>query len=164
VRGSLRRTLRRATWRALWLSLRSGRTRIARSVVALIRARIVSAASAHLIAFVVRHFEPDFVIAAIKHVIRGLISDGILVAKLVADVLKRLVEIIHVIREKRAPAGFFGKVLKNLVAIGEVIFSVACFLGISFRERNPLRAGADGVNDDTGALRELDGFGACVEG
>src|ERR671922_1844833 len=89
LRGSLRR------------SLRPGGTGICR-IISLIRARIVSAARAHLVALVVGHFKADSVIPPIQHVIRWLISDRILVTQFVADVLERLVEIVHVIREERA--------------------------------------------------------------
>ena len=83
-------------------------------------------------------------ITAIRHVVRRHVRDGVLVAELVANVLEGLIQIVHVIGEKRAPTGFLGKALKNLVALRQVILAVAQFLGIRLRKRNPLRARADG--------------------
>src|SRR5437588_10262263 len=128
------------------------------------RAGKISPPRAHLVALVIRHFDANWVITAVEDVVRGLISDGILIAKLVADVLKRLVEIVDVIREKRAAAGFIREVLNNLVSISEVVFAVAGFVWICFFEGDPLRAGADGVDDHAGALRQFDGLGARVRG
>src|ERR1700730_3160372 len=70
----------------------------------------VTAAGAHLVALVVGNLDADFVVAAVQDVVRWKISDGILIAKLVADVLERLIQVIHVIGEKRAAAGFFSEV------------------------------------------------------
>ncbi len=67
----------------------------------------VATAGAGLIGFVIGHIDFDFVIATVIGVIGRVIGYGILVAKFFADVLKRLIEIIDVIREERAAAGFF---------------------------------------------------------
>ena len=109
-------------------------------------------------------FDANLVIAPVQNIIYGSIRDGILIAELVADVLKRLVEIIDVIGKKRAAAGLFRKVLKNLVAFGEMVFAVGGLVGIGLRQGDPLRAGADAVNDDAGALGQFDGFRARVGG
>ena len=108
-------------------------------------------------------FDADLVVAAVENVIVRKIGDRILIAQLVADVLERLIQIIHVIGIKGAAAGFFREFLKNLVAIGQVILAVAG-LGrfIILRQGNPLDAGADGVDDDAGALGHFDGFGTRV--
>src|SRR5690348_4119750 len=77
----------------------------------------ITAARAHLVALVIGDFHFDSVIASIENVIRGLIRNGILVAKLVADVLKGLVEIVDVVRKERAASRFFRQILKNLVSL-----------------------------------------------
>src|SRR5882762_11046655 len=66
----------------------------------------IAAAGAHLIALVLRHFNADSVILAVILRMRRDVSDGVLIAQLVADVLEGLVEIVDVIREERAPARF----------------------------------------------------------
>src|SRR5256885_1072291 len=93
----------------------------------------VAAARADLVALVFGHFDADLMVAAIEDVVRWKIGDGILVAKFVADVLERLIEIVHVIRKKRAAAGFFGEFLENLVTVREVIFAVAHLAWIGLR-------------------------------
>ncbi len=55
----------------------------------------------------VGRFDADFVVAAIYNVIGGAVGDGVFVPQFVTDVLERLIQIIHVVREKRAAAGFF---------------------------------------------------------
>jgi len=60
----------------------------------------------------------DFVIAAIEDGVGGSVSDGVLVAELVADVLKGNVEVVNVVGKEGAAAGLIGEVFKNLVAIG----------------------------------------------
>ena len=110
----------------------------------------------------VGHFDADFVVSSIEYVVRWKISDGILVAKFVADILERLIQIVHVIREKGSAPGFFRQLLENLVPVRQMVFAVRRLVRISLRERNPLRACADGVNDHAGALRHFDGIGACV--
>ena len=101
-------------------------------------------------------------VAAIHNVVRGKVGDGILVAQFVADVLKRLVQIVDVIRKKRAASGFLGEFLQNLVTVCQVIFAVRQFARIGLRERDPLCAGADGVDDHARALRHFDGVRARV--
>src|SRR5260370_11986443 len=81
-----------------------------------IRAREIAAARAHLVALMVGHFDADFVVPAIDNVIRRKISDRILVAQLVADVLERLVQIIDMRRKKTARAPFISQLLEVLVA------------------------------------------------
>src|SRR5467141_2297301 len=66
------------------------------------------------------------------------------------------------IRKKCAAAGFFGQFLEKLVTIRQVIFAVAHLVRIGLREGNPLRAGADGVDDHAGALGHFDGIRARV--
>src|SRR5215472_2160417 len=126
--------------------------------------RVIAAPRAHLITLVVGHFHANAVVASIEDVILRLIGNRILVAKLVADILKRLVEIIYVVGEECAAAGLFGKVLEDLVSVGQVIFAVGGFFGIRFLQGDPLGAGADGVNDHAGALGQLNGFRARVRG
>ena len=87
--------------------------------------REIPAARAHLVALVFGHFDADFVVAAIEDVVRREIRKGILVAQLVADILERLVQIVHVIGKERAAAGFLNKLLKDFVAVREVILAVA---------------------------------------
>src|SRR5208282_1720448 len=45
-----------------------------------------------------------------------------------------------------------------------MVFAVAGLFLVRIVEGNPLRAGADGINDHTGALRHLNSFGARVRG
>ena len=111
-------------------SLRGPGAGVRRSIRAPIRACIVSAARAHLVTLVIRHFDTDFVVAPIQHVVGGLIGDGILVAQLVPNVLEGLVQIVDVIGEKRAPTGLFREVVENLVAFGERVFAVAGFVRV----------------------------------
>src|SRR5438445_1341040 len=112
-----------------------------------IRPRKIAAARAYLVALVLGYFDADLVIAPVQDVIRRKVGDRILVAQLVADVLKGLVEIVDMVREKRPAASFFGKVLKNFVAFRQMIFAVARFVRVGFRKRNTLRAGADRISD-----------------
>ena len=79
------------------------------------------------------HFDPDFVVPAIVGVIIGVVRDGILIAQLIADVLERLVQIIDVNGYERAATSFLGEILKDFVALGEVIFAVACLFHIDPR-------------------------------
>ena len=69
-------------------------------------AREITAARADLVVFVLRNFDANFVITAVEGVIGGIVCHGILVAEFVADVLKRLIEIVHLIGEKSTPTGF----------------------------------------------------------
>ena len=54
----------------------------------------------------VGRFDADFVVLAIYKVVGGAVSDGVLVAQLVSDVLERLISIIHVVRKKSPASGF----------------------------------------------------------
>src|ERR1700746_2985440 len=60
----------------------------------------IAAASANLIAIVIGEVDLDFVIAAIGDEIGWAVGDGVLISQFVADVLKRLIQIVNVIREK----------------------------------------------------------------
>src|SRR5579859_3859606 len=124
----------------------------------------VAAAGADLVALVIGDFDADFVVLAVEDVVGGDVGDGVLVAEFVADVLEGLVEVVDVIGIEGAAAGFFGEVLENFVAFGEMGFAVGDFVGIGLGKLNPLGAGADGVNDHAGALSHFDGFGASVIG
>src|SRR5262249_32770084 len=128
----------------------------------LVGAREIAAAGAHLVALVIGRLDFNFVITPIEGMVRGVVRDGVLVAQFVADVLKRLVEIVHVIRIEGAAAGFLGEGLQDFIAVGEMVFVVAGAFLFGVVERNPLRAGADGVDDHAGALGHFDGFGAGV--
>ncbi len=124
----------------------------------------VAAAGADLVAIVVGEFDFDSVIAAIGDEIGRTVGDGVLISEFVADVLERLIEIVNVVGEKSAAAGFVRKILENLIAFSEMHFAICQFGGIGLRELNPLSAGADGVNDDVGALCHFDGLAARVIG
>ena len=80
-----------------------------------------------MIATVVRNFDFDAVIFAVCHEIGRAVSDGVLVAKFIADVLERLIKVVHVIRIKRPATGFFREILENFVAFGEVHFAIGGF-------------------------------------
>src|SRR5579885_2871870 len=137
----------------------AGGTLLRRSGVS---SRVIAAARAHLVALVVGHFDANAVIAAIDDIVCGSVGDRVLIAELVADILEGLVQVVHVIGKERAASGFLGDVFEDFVAFGLEIFPVAYFGGIGFRKRNPLRAGADGVDDNAGALGHFDGFRAGV--
>jgi len=62
---------------------------------------------------VLGRFDVDFVVAAIEGVIRRVVRDGVLIAQFLADVLKRLIEIVHVIRKEGAAAGLLGQALQG---------------------------------------------------
>ncbi len=109
-------------------------------------------------------FDLDLVIAAIGDEIGRTVGDGVLISEFVADVLKGLIEIVNVVWKKSAAAGLIRKIFENLIAFGEVHFAIGQFGGISLRELNPLSAGADGVNDNVGALSHFNGFAAGVIG
>jgi len=68
--------------------------------------RIVTAARTNLIAVEFWSLEFDAMVLSVRNEVRRVVGDLILVAKFVADVLERLIQIIHVIRVKRAAAGF----------------------------------------------------------
>src|SRR5215475_1036252 len=69
------------------------------------------------------------------------------------------------IGKEGAAAGFFGDILQNLVAIGQVILAGSGGAAILFRGcGNPLNAGANGVDVDAGALRHFHRFRASVIG
>ena len=124
----------------------------------------VAAAGADLVAIVVGNFDFDAVIFAVGHEIGRAVGDGVLIAKFVADVLERLIEIVHVVGKKSAAAGFFREILQNFVAFGEMHFAIGQLVGIGLGKLDPLGAGADGIDDDVGALGHFDGFGAGVIG
>src|SRR5712671_1687088 len=71
----------------------------------------ISATSTYLVTLVVGHLDADAVILAVQLVVVGDIRDGVLIAQLVADILKRLVEIIDMVRKESASAGLFRHVL-----------------------------------------------------
>src|SRR6266849_279320 len=124
----------------------------------------IAAAGADLVALGFGVFGAYLVVLAVDDIIGGDVGDGVLVAELVADVLEGLVEIVDVVGEEGAAAGFLGDIVQDFVALGEVRLAVGGFLGIGLGELNPLCAGADGVDDHAGALRHLNGFGAGVIG
>ena len=105
-----------------------------------------------------RHFNLDLVIPAVKGMGRSVVGDGILVAQFVADILKRLVQIVHVIRIESAASGFFRQRLQNLVSIGQVILAVPGSFLARIVQRHPLRAGADRVDHHAAPLGHFDGF------
>src|SRR5258708_29522423 len=78
----------------------------------------IAASGSDLISLVIRRLDANAVILAVECGVRGNVGDGILVAQLVANILERLIEIVHVIWEKRAAAGFFGQVREDFVALG----------------------------------------------
>ena len=90
----------------------------------------VPATRADLVAIVVGKLDFDFVVAAISDEIGRTVGDGVLISEFVADVLERLIEIVNVIGEKSAAAGFVRKVLENLIAFSEVHFAIGQFGGI----------------------------------
>src|SRR5689334_13619114 len=96
----------------------------------------IAAAGAHLVAFVLRYFDADSVVLAVKLRMRRDVGDGILIAQLVADVLEGLVEIVDVIRKECAAACFVSQVLQNLIAFGEMGFAVGSPVRVGLRELN----------------------------
>src|SRR5712691_13564826 len=124
----------------------------------------LAAASADLVAIVFGDLDADFVVLAVDDIIGGDVGDGVLVAELVADILEGLIEVVDVIGEEGAAAGFLGDIVQDFVAFGEVRLAVGGFFGVGLGELNPLRAGANGVDDHAGALGHLNGFGAGVIG
>ena len=80
-----------------------------------------------MVAIAVGEFDFDFVIAAIGHEIGRTVGDGVLISELVADVLERLIEVVDVVGEKSAAAGFVRKILENLIAFSEMHFSIGQF-------------------------------------
>src|ERR1700716_4052788 len=104
----------------------------------------------------------DFVVTAINNVIARAVSDGVLVAQFVTNVLEGLVKVVHMVREKSTAPGFFRQILQNLITRREVVLTIGGLGWIGLRKRDPLRAGADGVNHHAGALGHFDGFGAGV--
>src|SRR5262245_2980458 len=110
------------------------------------------------------NFDLDAVVFSVCDEIGRAVGDGVLIAQFVADVLERLIEIVHVVGEKGAATGFFGEVLENFIAFGQVQFAIGGFVRIGLRKLNPLGAGADGVDDHVGALGHFDGFSARVIG
>src|SRR5882762_10310372 len=109
---------------------------------------------AYLVTLVVGHLDADAVILAVELVVVGDIRDGVLIAQLVADVLKGLVKIVDVVRKESASAGLFGHVLQNLVAFGEMCFAISRFVRVGLGELNPLRAGADRIDYHAAALSQ----------
>src|SRR5256885_7666524 len=144
------------------LICRTGGIRPRRAIV--VGLGVVAAPRANLIALMFWNFDANLVIFAIELGMRGNVSDRVLIAQLVANVLEGLVQVIDVVRKERAPAGFLRYVLQDLVAFRQMRLAVGGFVWIGLRELNPLRAGADGVNDHAVALRHLDGFRARVIG
>src|SRR5258708_19718133 len=69
---------------------------------------------------------------------RSVVGEGILVAQLVANILKRLVQIVHVIRIEGAPPGLFRQRLHNFVAVGEGVFAVPVSFLARTSHRPPL--------------------------
>ena len=70
--------------------------------------RIISASRAHLIAAAIGKLDFDLVILAVGHEVRRIVGNGVLISEFVADILKRLVQIVYVVRKKRASASMFG--------------------------------------------------------
>src|SRR3989442_14830038 len=83
-------------------------------------ARIVPAAGADLQALVFRDFGSNFVVFAVGDVVWGIVGQRVLGAQLIADVLERLIQGIHMGREEGAAAGLFRKGPQNLGAFGEM--------------------------------------------
>ena len=110
----------------------------------------------------VGHFDFNFVVAAIVGVVGRIVGDGVLIAKFLTNVLEGLIQIIDMIGIEGAATGFLGEGLENLVAIREMVFAIAGLFLAGVVEGNPLRAGANGVDNHTGALGHFDGFGARV--
>ena len=84
----------------------------------------IAAAGADLVALVFGDFDADLVVLAVDDIIGGDVGDGVLVAELVADVLEGLVEIVDVVGEEGAAAGFLGDIVQDFVALGEVRLAV----------------------------------------
>ena len=96
--------------------------------------------------------------------IDGIVRQRILIAQFLTNILEGLIQVVHMIRIEGAAAGLLGEVLKDFVAFGEVLFAVPGFFLTGIVQSDPLRAGADGVDDHAGALGHLDGLGARVCG
>src|ERR1700739_4655833 len=101
----------------------------------------ITAASADLVAIAVGEFDFYFVVAAVGNKVGGAVGDGVLIAKFVADVLKRLIQVVNVIGKKSAAAGFVREIFENLIPLSEMHFAIGQLGGISLRKLNPLGAG-----------------------
>src|SRR5579863_5527329 len=112
-----------------------------------VRPREIAATRSHLEALVIRGLDANAMIFAVQNGIRRNVRDGVLVAQFIANILERLIEIVHMIREKRPAAGFLSQVRKYLIAFGKVRLAIGQLVGISLRQLDPLRAGADRIND-----------------
>src|SRR5664279_1923293 len=103
--------------------------------------RVVTLTSPDLVLLVIGK-NLNSVILAIGLQVRRLVGDGVLTAQLVLNLRKSVGDVLDLEREKGAAAGLFGKVLEHLVALQFLSTGV----------------GGDGVNNDFGLLRHLDGF------
>ena len=83
-----------------------------------------------MVAIAVGEFDFYFVVAAIGDEIGRTVGDGVLISEFVSDVLERLIEIVDVVWEKSAAAGFVGKILENLVTFSEMHLAIGQFGGI----------------------------------
>ena len=90
----------------------------------------IPATRADLVAIVIGKLDFYFVVAAIGDEIGRTVGDGVLISEFVADVLERLIEIVNVVGEKSAAAGFVRKILENLIAFSEMHFAICQFGGI----------------------------------
>src|SRR5690242_5324071 len=141
-----------------------GRGTLWRRLVQRVASCVIAAPRAHFVAVVVQHFHFDPVVLTVRNEVRGVVSNRILVTQFVADILERLIQIVHVIRKKRPAAGLFRQVRENLVAVRQMHLAVRRFQRIGLRKLNPLGARADGVNHHAGALRHFNRFRARVIG
>ena len=105
AQGSQRRGTAQRSWNAALFCGGGGLSGIG------VGASVVAAAGAYLIAVVLGDFDFDFVIAAVEGVVEGIVGDGILVAEFFANILERLIEIVDVVGEEGAAAGFFRNLL-----------------------------------------------------
>src|SRR6201987_12478 len=102
-------------WGGSWRGVGGGRARFCE----------ITAASADLVAIAIGEFNFYFVVTAVGNKVGRAVGDGVLIAKFVADVLKRLIQIVNVIGEKSAAAGFVRESFENLIAFSEMHLAIS---------------------------------------
>ena len=104
---------------------------------------------------------PNRVVFAVRRAARGAVGQRVLMAQFVADIEKRLSQIIDLVRKEHAAAGFPRKLFEDLISLVFFVLAADSLGGILFVfGRNPIRARADRVDDHARALRHFDGLAA----
>ena len=122
-----------------------------------LRSRVVAFAGAHGEAFAIG-LDINLAIAAVGKRVAGGVGDEVLAAQFGADVNEGLLEIVHAVGEESPAAAFVRKLLKNLVAGIEMVFSRL----VGIINGDPVRVGADGVYGDFGADGFFEGIAESV--